>query len=202
MNNGGLRNVNRPKTESALAGGIYFLLHLSAIYVLANFAVVWLAAEVHNVILPLVGKPSAESRLAFAFDHLPLFSILCGAVAGFIAATYRHRAAWFVWIVPTAVLAYKFVTFPSSIFQNGYALAFHHYIAGGFLIPEFHSLREMLQNLSSDDIRGADQVRFSVPVYVGAAYSCAAWIGGLLGIRLPLLGAPPPSKTDPPVEVR
>ena len=173
---------------------LQFLLHLAVVYLLANSVVVWLSAQFHNLILPLLGMPSNQSRFAFAFNHLLLFSVMCGLAAGIVAATYKHRAAQFVWIVPVIILVYKFLTFPAGLFQDRFALAIHHYVAGGFLIPEFHTYQEMFMGWNSDYERGIDQVRFTVPVYVGLAYGVASWAGARLGIRFPLFGAPHISK--------
>ncbi len=174
---------------------LQFLLHLAVVYLLANFVVAWLSAQFHNLILPLLGMPSSQSRFAFAFNHLLLFSVLCGLAAGIVAATYRHRAAQFVWIVPVIILAYKFLTFPAGLFQDRFALAFHHYLAGGFLIPEFHTFQDVFMGWNSDYERGLDQVQFTVPVYVGLAYGVGSWAGARLGIRFPLFGAPPIPKS-------
>ena len=127
------------KRKSAARTLAEFLLHLAAVYVLAEFVVLWLSAEAHNVILPLLRLPSHESRLEFVFNHLPLLSVLCGGVAGAIAAGRRQRVAQFVWTVPTIVLAYKFATYPASVFESHFSAAFQHYLSSGFLIPEFHN---------------------------------------------------------------
>ena len=173
---------------------LQFLMHLAAVYLVANFLVLPLTAQFHDRILPLLGMPPGESRFQFAFNHLLLFGVVCGLCSGIIVAGYNHCAAQFVWTVPVAILAFKFINFPSSLFSNHFTLAFHHYLAGGFLIPEFHSYREMFAGWSPDYERGLDQVRFTLPVYVSIAYGCASWVGGRLGIRLPLLpllGVPP-----------
>jgi hypothetical protein len=183
-----------------------FLMHLAVVYLVANFLVLWLIGQFHDRILPLLGMSPDASRFQFAFNHLLLFGVVCGLCSGIIVAGYNHRAAQFVWAVPAAILAFKFITFPSSLFANHVSLAFHHYLAGGFLIPEFHSYREMFAGWSPDYERGLDQVRFTLPVYVSTAYGCASWAGARLGIRLPLrplLGLPPhrlggPDEADSP----
>lgn len=171
---------------------LYFVLHLATIYLVAQYVVMAVEGQFHNAILPMLGVPSREGVLESAFNLLPFFSVLCGLLFGLMAATYNHRAAQFVWIVPTTVLAFKFITFPSSLFANHFALAFHHYFAGGFLIPESHNYRELFMNYGPESERGMDQLRFTAPVYVSVAYGLASWTGSRLGIRLPLLGAPKP----------
>jgi hypothetical protein len=153
--------VNENSGKSLGLTFLQFFLHSAMVYLVTNFAVLWLSAQFHNWILPLLGMPSSESRFAFAFNHLLLFSVLCGLLSGVIVATYNHRGAEFVWIVPAIILAYKFETFPARLLENHFVLAFHHYYAGGFLIPEFHNYHEMFANYSSDYERGLDQFRFT-----------------------------------------
>jgi hypothetical protein len=164
---------------------IRFFLNLVAVYLLAEFVVMWLAGVFHNSILPLLKMPSGESLFAFAFNHLLLFSLLCGMSAGIVAAKYNYRAAQWVWVVPTLILTFKFATFPSSLFESRLSVAFHHFVAGGFLIPNFHNYSEMFAGWSSDYAKGIDQVRFTAPVYVSLGYGFAAWAGGRLGLRIP-----------------
>jgi len=168
---------------------LQFLLHLAIIYLVAKFVVAWIAGIIYNVLLPNVGMPSSDSRFGFGFNHLLLCSVLCGFLSGVLLARYDHGAARFVWIVPAGILAYKFATFPSGLFEDHFAVAFHHYFAGGFLIPEFRSYREMFQGWNSELARGIDQLLFAAPVYVGIAYGAAGWICARLGIRPPGLEA-------------
>jgi hypothetical protein len=185
------------KSRSIPRGFAQFLLHLGIVYLLAKFTVPWLTGVTHNVLLPLLRLPSRQGRIEFAFNHLALFSVICGAVSGFVAATYKHRAAQVVWIVPAVILAYKFMTFPASVFESHFDVAFHHYIARGFLIAEAHNYEELFGGWNSDFERGLDQLKFTAPVYVSIAYGCATWVGTRLGIRLPLLGAPERAEIDP-----
>jgi len=190
----GIRPVD--KRTSIPRSVAQFLLHLAMVYFLAKFTVLWLSAITHNVILPLLRFPSQEGRIEFAFNHLALFSVLCGLSFGFVAATYKHRAAQLVWIVPVIILAHRFVTFPASVFENHFDVAFHHYFARGFLIAEAHDYNGLFGGWNLDFERGFDQLTYTVPVYVSIAYGFATWVGARLGIHLPLLGAPEWVKID------
>jgi len=193
--------VNKPGSVARTLGE--FLLHLAAVYLLAKFAVLRLSAQAHNVILPLLRLPSHESRLEFAFNHLLLFSVLCGLVAGFIAfvieGAHHHRLAQFAWVVPAIILAYKFTTYPASVLENHFAAAFHYYLGSGFLIPDFHSYDAMFTGWSPDYTRGLDQLRFTAPMYIGIAYGFAIWVGSRFGIYLPLPGARKTGRNKPAV---
>jgi hypothetical protein len=37
-----------------------------------------------------------------------------------------------------AILAYKFATIPTSVFESRFTAALHHYLGGSFFIPKFH----------------------------------------------------------------
>jgi hypothetical protein len=191
---GGIRPVGQ--STSIPRRFVQFSLHLAIVYLLAKFTVLWLTGVAHNVILPLLRLPSQEGRLEFAFNHLALFSVLCGLIAGFVAATYEHRAAQLVWIVPAAILIDKFATFPTSVLESHFDVAYHHYLARGFLIAEARDYEALFRGWNSDYDRGLDQLTFAVPVYVSIAYGFATWVGIRLGIRFPLLGAPRAAKID------
>ena len=97
-------------------------------------------------------------------------------------AEFKHRGAEFVWVLPTAILAYKLLTFtaPSSVLvQYSSWPAFHHYFDGGFLIPETQNWKDLWKVVgsNSDTARGLDQFNFTTPFYAGMAYSITACIG-------------------------
>jgi|HubBroStandDraft_4_1064222.scaffolds.fasta_scaffold191068_2 hypothetical protein len=158
----------------------WFLFHLAVVYAIANFCTTWLAAWTRGTLLPLLQEPTSSSRLQFLFDHLFAFSFVPAFAAGLINAKFKHRVAQFVWLVPTFVLAYKFLTFPSpSLFQSQFSAAYFQYFGGGFQIPEFRDLHDFWTIARSNPgmARGMAQLNFVAPVYAGIGYSVAAWIG-------------------------
>lgn len=186
-----------PSDETKATSGWYlfsvwglfvFLLHLSVVYLVANFCVSWLAGRIYDSVIPLLQIPSSESRFQFLFNHLAILGLLCGMLAAVVTAQYRHGAMKWVWTVPTAVVVYKFATYPSTLFENHFAVAFHHYFSAGFLIPEFHSYSEMFAAWSPEYVRGLDQMRYAAPAYAGIGYSAAGWLVMRFGLTLPNLG--------------
>lgn len=170
-----------PARRSARAWQVlWFLLHLAAVYVIVRFCTPWLAGWTHGTLLPLMQYPTTSSRFEFLFSHVFAFSFVSAFLAGLINARFRHEAAQFVWIVPTAILAYKLATFPAaSVLRSQSSNALHQYFGGGFLIPEFGNWREFWEIVSSnpDMTRGMAQMEFTAPFYGGVAYSLAAWVG-------------------------
>jgi len=184
----------KAKASSLVRNGIRYGLHLAAVYAIVRFVTIWLAGLTHGTILPfLQQRPPSGSVFQFAFSHLFAFSFLPALIFGFLYAEwwYRHRVAVFVWIVPVAVLSYKFAIFPTTIFQNHFAAAFHEYFGGGFVIPEFHyhNYQELFQLVAPnpDVMRGLEQFGYTAPAYVAIGYSIGTWMA--IRFRIPKLEA-------------
>ena len=159
---------------------LWFLVDLAAVYVLVELIVPWLAGWTRNILLPILQHPSPSGRFEFAYSHILGFSFIPAFLLGLINARFRRKAAQFVWLVPAAILAYKFLTFPSpSVFQSQFSAAFHQYFGGGFVIPEFRSWQEFFSIATSnaDMTRGMVQLRFTAPFYASVGYGLATWIG-------------------------
>ena len=168
------------ETASPLRQTIRYALHLAAVYLIVNITTMWIAWRIYEWGLPLIEHHSPTvSSLQFAFSHLFLFSFFPAILIAFIYSVwFPHRVALFVWIVPVVILACKIVVFPASTFENHWAVAFHEYFGGGFIIGEFHSYQELFRLYGSSDIaRGMQQLTFTAPVYAAFGYGIGAWIG-------------------------
>jgi hypothetical protein len=159
---------------------LWFLLHLAAVYAIVKFFTPGLAGWTRGTVLPLLQSPTSSSRFEFLYSHVFVLSVAPAFFAGLMNARFKHKAAQFVWLVPTAILAYKFATFPApSVFKSQFAAAFHQYFGAGFVIGEFRDWREFwnIVESNSDMMRGMAQMQYTAPFYAGVAYSVAAWIG-------------------------
>jgi hypothetical protein len=171
------------RADAHSAGGwqvLWFLLHLAAVYAIVKFCTPWLAGWTRGTLLPFLQHPTSSGSFEFFFSHILAFSFLPAFLSGLANARFKHRAAQFVWLVPTVILAYKFATFPApSVLQSHFSAAFHQYFGGGFLIPEFRDWHEFwsIAGSNSDMTRGMAQLQFTAPLYGGVGYSVAAWIG-------------------------
>jgi hypothetical protein len=177
----------QPRTGALGCQAIWFLPHLATIYLIVHFCTPWLAGWTRGWLLPLLHMTSSSSSgFEFLFSHLFVFSAFPAFVAGLVNARFRHKAAEFVWVVPTAVLAYKLITFPAatSVFQSSASPVLHQYFGGGFLIPEYRDWPDFWRIVASDPdvLRGLAQVTFTAPFYAGLAYSAAAWISLHTGV--------------------
>ena len=110
------------------------------------------------------------------FSNLLTLTLIPGLCVGFINAKYKHKAALFVWIVPTVVLMYHLFAFPTAVFQDHWSSAFRYYFAGGFQISEFYSYRDLFTKIagSADLRRGLAQLNSTGPFYAAIGYSLAA----------------------------
>jgi hypothetical protein len=177
-------DLQAENSASIMRQGVRFLLHLAAVYATVNICCPWLAGTIYSTVMPTLGIAPTGSSFQFLFAHLFAFSFVSALVSGFVNAKYQHTVALFVWTVPVAILAYKFATFPASIFDSRFTAALHHYVGGSFLVPEFHNYRDLFAYVAPnlDARRGMDQFRFTAPVYAGIGYSLGAWVSkeGLL----------------------
>jgi hypothetical protein len=166
---------------------VRFLLHLAAIYAIASSCPPRLAGWTRSFLLPLLKMPTASSSFQFLFSHIFAFSFIPALIAGLTNIKFKHKAAQYVWLVPTIVLAYKFVTFPipprsvldsaSSVFPR-FSGAFQQYFGGGFLISEFGDWNDFWRMVGSnpDMMRGMTQLSVTGPFYAGLGYCLGAWI--------------------------
>lgn len=159
---------------------VWFFLHLAMVYAIVNFCTPWLAGWTRGRLLPLLQRRTpSSSQFEFLSSHLLAFSFVPAFLTALVNARFKHRVAQFVWLVPTAILAYKFATFPApSVLQNQLSAAFHQYFGGGFLIGEFRSWDDLRSLYSNPDMtRCMAQFFYTAPFYAGVGYSVGAWIG-------------------------
>jgi hypothetical protein len=73
---------DKPDKRSSSNGwqGLWFFVHLAAIYVIVQFVTPWLAGWTHRILLPILRSPSG--RVQFFFSHLLAFSFIPAFVSG------------------------------------------------------------------------------------------------------------------------
>jgi hypothetical protein len=163
-----------------------FAIPLAAVYLWTNELGVWLAGRIHDWILPIIFHGDLPSRFQFLFSHLFVFAFMPALVSGFLCGHRRTPPAFFVWIIPTIVLGYKFVSFPAGVFENHFQVAAHYYFGGDFLVGEFRNFSELFQMAGPDMMRGMEQLRITGPFYAGLGYSLGALLA--LRVQIPIIG--------------
>ena len=158
---------------------LWFFLHLAAVYALVQFCAPWFSGWTAGRLLPVLQHRTSLGPFEFFFSHLFVFNVIPAVLVGLLNARFKHKAAQFVWVVPTAILAYKFFTFPTaSVFASPFSGAFHQYFEGGFPLPGSWTSTDIRSEADSFDIlRALAQLQFTAPFYAGVGYSFAAWIG-------------------------
>ena len=159
----------------------WFVVHLATVYLLAKFCTPWLSGWTYGKLLPALQIPTTASVWEFLFSHVLGFSFVPAFLAGLINARFKHRSALLVWVVPSAILIYKLITFSSPhsvLYDSPESSALHYYFGGGFIIPAFHTWRDFWDAAGSnpDMGRGMAQLTFVAPFYASFAYGLAAWI--------------------------
>lgn len=169
-------------TETPFRGTsiLWFLFDTLGIYAIARLGAPWLVRYMRYIMLLLLGHDSASSGMQLLFSHLLALTFLPGFLIGLINGKFRSKLAIFVWIVPAAVLAYKLLTFSSSIsvLEHGQFFAgLQHFFGGNVALPESHTSQSFLLSASYKDVQKAlDQFQFTGPFYVGVGYSIGIWI--------------------------
>ena len=161
---------------------LWFFPHLLLVYAIAKFVAPWAAGWVQRVLVQLEVIPPSGG-FGFFFSHILAFNFLPAFLTGLVNARFRHDAAKYVWLIPAAVLAYKFATFQTStsVLVHGYSFsaAFHQYFENNFSTPQFSDWKEFWAFVggNADMLRGMVQATVTAPFYAGVGYCAAVWIG-------------------------
>ena len=181
------------------------ILHLVAIYGVARICPPLLSNFVHDVVYPvLLRRPPGSSSWQFFFSHLFVFSFLPALIAGFVNSKWLpHKIARFVWTIPTTILIVVFVLSASAgnglFVENDIQQAFYNFFGGNFVIPgEYHATRELLKDFlhNPDLLRGFEQFKITVPMYVGLAYSVGARLSPFVTTSVPPCPVAPSNPID------
>jgi hypothetical protein len=127
--------------------------------------------------LPLIGLSTTTYAADSYLQHLELVSIIPAFLLGYFVSYRVPRLAAWAWILPTVILAYKFLTFenpPTSVLASSPSLAssflsrFSYFFVIERFAPTFADFR------GSDPVRVAQQMTVVAPFYSGVAYSIGA----------------------------
>lgn len=151
-------------------------IHLASVYISSRFLTPALGGQAFRWIYRM-SFPIEKSSFQFFYSHLFMLSILPAICLAIVNIRYEQKTALFVWLLPSTILAYKFFTFHSGIFQSQIGGAYHEYFSSNFVIPAYRNYREMFQGVNSDLLRGAEQARFTSPFFASIAYTIVALIG-------------------------
>jgi len=154
---------------------VHYCLHVIAVYLSALVLSPLLVGWFYRWIAPILNLGITSSEVQFYFSHLFFSSVVPALLAGYINSKYRNGSAMCAWIIPTALLAEKVVTFPAtSVFASKWAEAAAYYFSSNWQVPA--SIDEAFRgNIGGMRVYVA-QTKFVAPFYAGLAYSVGALV--------------------------
>lgn len=163
-----------------------FLLDTFLVYVCAIHLSPMLVGRWFAWIVPALGIRSSVTPANWYLRHLELATIVPAFIAGYIdlgrflpatigkqIATWRSgSAASRSWIIPTAFLLWRLLSFhaPSSVLYGSSTSAFGYYFDIQHVMPTFSNL------FGSDPVRMWSQMSVTAPFYAGIAFSVGALV--------------------------
>jgi hypothetical protein len=156
--------------ESAVGS---FALHTTGVAICAMNIGPWLAGRWFRWTPLLLGSTPQGLGTDFYLQHLELANIVAGLLVGYLLCLkFRGLGTW-AWVLPTAILSYKLLTFSD---RNASVLVapdlwsrFSYYFAIERVMPNLNSL-------SGDPVRVVAQITIVAPFYAAIAYSVGALV--------------------------
>jgi hypothetical protein len=163
-----------------------FLLDTFLVYVCAIHLSPMLVGRWFAWIVPALGIRSSVTPANWYMRHLELATIVPAFIAGYIdpgrflpatigkqIATWRSgSAASRAWIIPTAFLLWRLLSFhaPRSVLYGSSMSAFGYYFDIQHVVPTLSNL------LAGDPVRVWSQMSVTAPFYAGVAFSVGALV--------------------------
>lgn len=148
-----------------------FALHTTAAAICGIHLGPWLLSRWFAWVVPLLGGRPSEFAADYWLQHLEWVSIVPALLVGYVSCRYLRTMAVYAWIVPTAILGYRLLTFTdphASVLATNPWSRFSYYFVIERFMPTFYADR------GADPIRVAAQLAFVSPFYSGVAYSIGA----------------------------
>jgi len=154
---------------AGIAGIGFFALHTTAAAICGVHFGPWLLSRWYAWIKPLSGMSSHTLTGNDWLQNFELTSVVPALVVGYLLSRYSARLATYAWVLPTAVLGYKLLTFTepqASVLAPQASMRWEYFFVIQRTMPTFFA--------GSDPIRVAEQINVVAPFYAGLAYSTGA----------------------------
>jgi hypothetical protein len=154
---------------AGIAGIGFFALHTTAAAICGIHFGPWLLSRWYAWIKPLSGMSSHAPTGNDWLQNFELTSIVPALVVGYLLSRYSARLATYAWVLPTAVLGYKLLTFTepqASVLAPQPSMRWEYFFVIQRTMPTFFAW--------GDPIRVAEQISVVAPFYAGVAYSAGA----------------------------
>jgi hypothetical protein len=157
---------------AGIAGIGFFSLHTTAAAICGIHFGPWLLSRWYAWILPLLGMSSHTPTGNDWLEHFELTSIVPALVVGYLLSRHLGRLATYAWVLPTAILVYKLLTFTepqASVLVPHSSMRWEYFFVIQRRMPTL-----ALGFGGIDPIRLAEQINVVAPFYAGLAYSAGA----------------------------
>lgn len=146
-----------------------FCLHLLTVYLCALHLSPWIVGHTFNWLLATFKVLPQISPADWYLQHLTLISIIPALLVGYLAALRMSSTATWVWLVPTAWLAYKMIQYSASGSVFGTSMSAYEF---------FFAIQKTMPNswnwTTTNPVRVLAQMTVTAPFYSGMAYSLGA----------------------------
>lgn len=152
-----------------------FALHTAAAALCGIHLGPWLLGRWYLWLRPLAGMSARTPTGNDYLQNLELASVVPALVLGYVLSRRFERVAPYAWVLPTAILAYKLLTFaepPVSVLASHSSTRLEYFFVIQRTMPTF-----------TGGLGGVDPIRVSLqmsviaPFYAGLAYSAGAIAG-------------------------
>jgi hypothetical protein len=148
-----------------------FAVHTTAAAICAMNIGPWLAGRWFHLAPLLLGSKPQGPGTDYYLQHLELANVVAGLLVGYLISLKFRRLGTWAWILPTAILSYKLLTFTgrnaSVLVASDLWSRFSYYFVIERVMPTFYNLR-------GDPARVVAQITVVAPFYSAIAYSIGA----------------------------
>jgi len=150
-----------------------FLFHLLVVYLVPNIGAP-LLLKLTEYALRMIGAGHPQGQYdEFWMNYFFIFCVISALTSAIFGKKFWHSAAWFVWLVPVAILIGRIIISPTSRADDPLAEVYHWFFEGNFhfiITPGMSSL-DMLYPNGREFLRALEQTSYTAPAISGVVYS-------------------------------
>ena len=154
-------------------------IHTTAAGLCATYLNLWLAGLLVRWILPLIGQPAPPHVMDFYLQHFEFANVVPAFLLGCVIVRKFPELSTWAWLVPTAVIIYKLVTFAEpnvSVLVSGDPWhRFSYYFLIQRVAPTLKFTPTSFEWGGPDPVRVLEQITVVAAFYSSIAYSLGAF---------------------------
>jgi hypothetical protein len=152
--------------------------HTTAAGLCATYLNLWLAGQIVYWVLPLIGQPAPSHVLDFYLQHFELANMVPAFLLGCVMVRKFPELSTWAWLVPTAAILYKVVTFVEpnvSVLDTGISWRRFSYYFDIQRVASTMNISPGSFDVSGDPERVLAQITVVAAFYCSIAYSLGAF---------------------------